>query len=516
MYSVTGTITLCNTPFTSANSDVVLFSDRTAQLAYFTGCAVYSFSEYNVMKKEQGIKVAKNAEELYNCNYVFYQNSQMGNKWIFAFINSVDYLSEGSSFLHLTTDVFQTWCFDVTYKKSFIERQHSAVDYVNTIADNLDVGQMVRKGGLSIDLSDRGGYFAFFSATPFWDNTSEGVPYSFKCGKYSIPLLTLFWESSAVDDMNLILQRIANKGRGDRCLSVVYVPFIGNKALLSTYQSEEDVGTVTMCRGIAPIGMTQEVVLAKPTVSSYAKGNTYPFTKVVITDTATGQTVDLAPEKFEGSVMNFEIFGSIGITSTVIVTPFKYCGTEDFDYTNALKTKCTTVMPTSNNLYSEFMMKNGESLNTAKFLAGFTTLMSGVAVANGNLAGIGGVVGGLGQIQSIDNQISQAGKLGNQVSNFGDDSMNRIEFNNMIKIDYYSFDEQHQRQCEDFWNRYGYPVHAVDYPNLTQSFLNHNYVKLVEPNIVGGNIAQDDLQKYKDLFSKGITIWHSAGDYLNY
>ena len=60
---------------------------------------------------------------------------------------------------------------------------------------------------------------------------------------------------------------------------------------------------------------------------------------------------------------------------------------------------------------------------------------------------------------------------------------------------------------------YGYKVNRVKVPNLhtRQSW---NYVKTVDCTIVA-NIPQDDLNSIKQMFNKGITLWHNT-DVGNY
>ena len=60
-------------------------------------------------------------------NYVMYQNSHYSNKWFYAFIINMEYRADNLTYITIGTDVFQTWQFDMTFKESYVEREHVAV-----------------------------------------------------------------------------------------------------------------------------------------------------------------------------------------------------------------------------------------------------------------------------------------------------------------------------------------------------------------------------------------------------
>lgn len=52
-----------------------------------------------------------------------YKNSNYSNKWFYAYITRMEYENDGMTNIYITTDVFQTWQFDLNFKESFIERE---------------------------------------------------------------------------------------------------------------------------------------------------------------------------------------------------------------------------------------------------------------------------------------------------------------------------------------------------------------------------------------------------------
>lgn len=56
-----------------------------------------------------------------------YRNTNFNNKWFYAFIVNKEYISDNCTACTIQTDVFQTWMFDYTFKRSFVEREMIAV-----------------------------------------------------------------------------------------------------------------------------------------------------------------------------------------------------------------------------------------------------------------------------------------------------------------------------------------------------------------------------------------------------
>ena len=52
-----------------------------------------------------------------------YQNANYGDKWFYAFIVNMKYISDYTTEIEILTDAFQTWQFDIIFKQSFVERE---------------------------------------------------------------------------------------------------------------------------------------------------------------------------------------------------------------------------------------------------------------------------------------------------------------------------------------------------------------------------------------------------------
>ena len=83
------------------------------QSTYFSSKAKYSLDNQSYQRVKRGwIRVAILAENLYDCNYVMFQNTAFGSKWFYAFIKSVEYINNTVSEIEFEIDEMQTWWFD--------------------------------------------------------------------------------------------------------------------------------------------------------------------------------------------------------------------------------------------------------------------------------------------------------------------------------------------------------------------------------------------------------------------
>ena len=121
-----GIVKIGRVPFDNSYRHTMTFASRTAQSVYFSSVCPQSLqnSTYTYVRMNNSIRVPFNAEQLYTYNYVMYQNANYGTKWFYAFIVDINYINENTTELVLELDVMQTWYFDYTLVKGFVEREH--------------------------------------------------------------------------------------------------------------------------------------------------------------------------------------------------------------------------------------------------------------------------------------------------------------------------------------------------------------------------------------------------------
>lgn len=122
------------------------FTTKALQTAYFNTFASIIENEYDddneqgYIKEGESFSVNYNYDDLVNegVNYVLFDN---GYKDIFAFIVSKEYLSEDVTRLNYEIDVIQTYMFDFSLKKSFVERKVCTLNEVSDFDEGLNLGE---------------------------------------------------------------------------------------------------------------------------------------------------------------------------------------------------------------------------------------------------------------------------------------------------------------------------------------------------------------------------------------
>lgn len=136
---------LKNVPLDNTYKHTIYFDSATAQTNYFIGLTKHNLSQQTYQRVQKGkARVGLNAELLYDCNYMMFQNASFGTKWFYAFITGVEYVNNAVSEITFEIDVMQTWFFDYDLGNNYVVRQHSHSDVIgeNITAEPVEVGEI--------------------------------------------------------------------------------------------------------------------------------------------------------------------------------------------------------------------------------------------------------------------------------------------------------------------------------------------------------------------------------------
>lgn len=134
---------LNNIPLNKSYEHTVYYPDRDAQAQAFMKYKKYTLTDYSYQRSQLGtIRVALKYEQLIDCNYLMFKNTNFENKWFYAFITGIGYVSNDVTDVYYDLDVMQTWCYDYEFMPTFVDRQHSKTDalYENTQPEGLELG----------------------------------------------------------------------------------------------------------------------------------------------------------------------------------------------------------------------------------------------------------------------------------------------------------------------------------------------------------------------------------------
>ena len=128
MISITpqGSVYLCKTPLENNYKHQLTFTNTTNQRNYFTSNSVlkHTCTNFTYVKKDSQLVVDYPIDTIIDCNYLYYQNTGFTTKYYYCFITNMEYVNENATRITFEVDAFQTYMFDITFKASFVEREH--------------------------------------------------------------------------------------------------------------------------------------------------------------------------------------------------------------------------------------------------------------------------------------------------------------------------------------------------------------------------------------------------------
>lgn len=507
MISPNTKIVFCNVPFSSTSERVLTFDSLQSQINYFdskcvipkTGCT------YQRENEENGIKVGLTYEQLENVNYLFFRNKN--NKFYFAYVSKIDYLSPNTCKVYFKIDVMQTYMFNMNFGKSFIERSTFAEDSYNSIEDYPSTGEL--KSSIIKDEKLMGKYMLFMNSEVNNDDSSTATAYFPKVGHYAIPeYVSVFSDCETLAET---VQAISNKGRSERIQGCVYQPFLPMDCIKQIgSHSKGDLSIKNDIFLVSEIDYShckKDIELNINYNYEYLKELTYPYCEIEVVDKITGQKITLDLSKFENPLKpKFRILGSVCEKPEYKVIPLNYNGISyAIDY--ALIVNPNTELPIYSNTYAQYLKDNKNS----NLING---VMTGVSAVGSLLSGnIMGMIGSFGNIASILNADSVAQKQPNKCVGTSSNVVEYTNLDNGIEFRLLNMDDSHKNQARQFWKYYGYPL--KEYRNFSIPNSNYHFVKMQGCNVYG-EIPNIYIIQINEKFNSGISFCNNENALLNY
>lgn len=148
-------IFLLKCPLTLSNKHQITFQNEEAQHSYFNSLPKIEMNDGSYQRKDSVIRFDGHIDEIQEFNYCMYRNENYSEKWFYAFITDMKYENDGTTYVYIKTDVFQTWQFNLNWKQSFIEREMINVSQdlpgANLLPETLETGEYKVGGTAEID-----------------------------------------------------------------------------------------------------------------------------------------------------------------------------------------------------------------------------------------------------------------------------------------------------------------------------------------------------------------------------
>ena len=549
---------LLKVPLEIDDMNQLTFSNATAQYNYFNSLPKLMVDNFTYQRKDGVIRYPAQIDSLLTYNYVMYRNDAYSNKWFYAFITGMEYLNDNVTAISIKTDPFQTWQFSLTYKPCLIDREHTNNDTIgaNTLPEGLELGEMVCNGTVT-NFGGVGGvgnsdYCTVIEVSQI-ENTGESatLSYAWTSGSHSetpslnsvqrgtIPLV-IGMVSGSGNQASMVTRIYDYAGLSESIVNVYMLP----KTLIGSYNEL----TLTATKGGQSLSQSGIVVpesksgtydfgtttFTRPSsLNGYTPKNNklkcWPFMYFNISNNS-GTCLPYRYEDFSSSIQ-FKVEGTFGVSGSTKAIPQNYKGISSGN--NALDYSITgpkyPVCSWKSDSYTNWLTQNAVNMDTQwrrELIGGGVDIATGAArggIAGGPMgAAIGAGVGSLTAGASLINVAREQHLAKTQANMVPDQVHGNLNAGDFLWGKYRSpftytamtIKAEYARCADEFLSQFGYKCNRVKVPNITGR-RNWNYVKTVGCYIEA-DIPQEDLLEIKNMFDKGITLWHNPTTFMDY
>ena len=517
---------LLKCPLTLDEKNQLTFNSAADQYNYFNSLPKKEVDDFSYQRENGIIRFEAEIDTILEYNYVMYQNENYSNKWFYAFITNMRYINDNMTEISINTDSFQTWQFDLTYKRSFIEREHVNNDTIgaNLIPERLEHGEYVMAANY-----DRTNLFTHVSVcvectkhvavgiTSYGEMHNKifsgSIKYLFRDSQSGTP--AAFYASN-------FIQYLDSEGWGENITGVYMIPedFTYDATWYPMPDgSAGEYGISDSTYALIPyyeninVGTNVPSTLAGGYIPRNNKLFTYPYRYCLVSNSA-GIEVPMYYENFNNSQPVFELRGAICPGCSIKLIPVNYKGLS-LNLDEAIGLGKAPICSWTSDMYTNWLTQN--SLNITYQTVGIGAKVIGGSVASvfNPLVGAGALVSAGADIFNLMKEDYEHSLIPNQTQ--GNVNVGDVNFSN-DNLDYffyhYSIKPEFARAIDSYFDSYGYAINNTKVPNITGR-ANWNYVKTIGANIIG-NIPQADLQSIKNMFDAGITLWHNPSTFLDY
>lgn len=528
-------------PLELSQDHQLTFDNKTQQYNYFNSLSKIDFDDdFTYQRKDGTVRIPLPYDQALNYNYVMYKNAAYSDKWFYAFITGSEYLNDETTLLTVKTDTWQTWQFDLSFKRSFVEREHVSNDAIgaNTVPENLEIGDYKIVDANYTTLYEGGDGYAdwlpCFAVTDYPNNINAINQETKTIGSVFTSLH--FFAVHDYDQARRLIRAYETAGdiTSDAIVNVYMVPrsvvnINMENSNLASGGTPTNLGTSSTGSVFAyPLYdswksdeyyFTQNGFLADGYIPKNNKLYTYPYSYFYATNKV-GEEVEYHWEDFP------TVNGSKRVTYRKIIVPStsisakiyftNYRGWSDDTYSTRLYNYGVNfakvpVCAWTTDYYTNWLTQNGVNVATnltSGVVSGLMQMATGVGAISGATSLMSTIGNTMGEIQRAKTTPPQA---------HGDTSTGDVIFayaKNTISFYHMSIRSEYARICDEYFSRFGYKVTRNKVPALKSRY-NWNYIKTIGCYIQA-SIPQEDLAEIKGFFDNGITLWHHANTFMDY
>lgn len=500
---------LANVECDKSYDNVKYFATKNAQHSYMSDKIVKSFTNQSYGRVNKGtFRLFCKADDVYQCNYLMFQNTAFGNKWFYAFVNSIEYVSNNTCEVRFTIDLFQTWFLDCTVGQCFVEREHVTDDSIgaHTLKEDVPTGEMIT--AIEERLTEFSKQYTFGVEICISDTQLSGI--ANQPTWFDKPVLSGIFQGSKIGttdnsyDLLTFLNNVISAGYQSTIIQVFTIPKI-----FAPFGTDSRVQTTRELPAL-PIKFGNYTPLNNRLYSS-------PFVDYVVY-APTGDKMILHPELFsdyEHRILTFS--GNQSVTPQIMCVPTNYKIT---DGTNKTEGYTLNYGIKGSFMYDAYQAEiasygAGEIGGTIFKWSNLLSSLIGGAVsatapgyapeASGAISSVGNIVAGIGQYAKETHDTSRlSGASGGSVL------WSQQILDTFVQVR--QVREEYARIADNYFSMFGYKVCRLKVPNIATR-PSWNFVKCSTVTITGA-IPADAEELIMNVLKKGVTFWKTSfGNY---
>lgn len=518
MYVEPGTFikVLSGVRLTPSYEHTIWFPDKQTQANWFAAHTRYTFSEYTYQRVQRGyVRVGLNAEQLYDCNYMMFQNSTFGTKWFYAFIDNVEYINNETTEIHFHIDVMQTWGLDTTLGQCFVERNHEEIDYVGSNLVPEPFGEFGVITAYESNLyggtipGERWCYVVLSQTDPNGDSAPSGI----LAGMYNGLTVVAFTNTGApLYNVSVSMNDYITSFNGRE------------ESIIAIYKAPRTSASFT---SVLPV---YQRTFSKPALYATAFEGYTPKNKKLYTapycypvlETNMGSQSKLRFEYFDNSnTMIIETIATAVPAPEFMAYPREYAG-ESFAYDAGLLLSDYAQGSWGGDSFKIWLAQNtgATAIRIAGTAAqiGYSFMADNPVTSEAKSDETGKHIAVRAGIEEATNMLSNMARADAQINPvFGNVSKGTLltakeiqDVNFKVKCLKYDIAER----VDSYFDKYGYAINHIMRPNLNAR-PHWTYVKTAGC-VLFGNAPADDMRLIEQIFDAGITFWNNGDEVGNY
>ncbi len=234
-----------NVPLDKSYRNTVKYSDSITQYNDFKQYKYKSYEKQSYQRWGLGtIRIEEQHDNIYDCNYMIFYNPTLKKK-IYCFVDGVSYVSNNVTEVYYTIDVLQTYMFEYTLGKCFVEREHVYRDIQgeNTQPEGLELGDCY--------IYDYAGMSGLDSYIPEWHYIilatayPSGAPFNTPTIRNGILNGLYYYDTTSTNNISTILKQYIDQGLEDAIVSLYMAPADSTSGTATALLKRDNIGGFT-------------------------------------------------------------------------------------------------------------------------------------------------------------------------------------------------------------------------------------------------------------------------------